>query len=59
MDLDVHTSLKQVLAKAQSLEQSKDWPKAASAYEKAANLMSVWAEQAVGRDAEEDRKSVV
>jgi katanin p60 ATPase-containing subunit A1 len=56
MDLDVHTSLKQVLAKAQSLEQSKDWPKAASAYEKAANLMSMWAEQAHGRDAEERRK---
>ena len=56
MDLDVHTSLKQVLAKAQSLEASKDWPKAASAYEKAANLMSMWAEQAHGRDAEERRK---
>src|SRR5688572_32675613 len=58
MDLDVHTSLKQVLAKAQSLEQSKDWPKAASAYEKAANLMSTWAEQAHGRDAEERRKKM-
>ena len=56
MDLDVHTSLKQVLAKAQTFETSKDWPKAASAYEKAANLMSMWAEQAHGRDAEERRK---
>ena len=56
MDLDVHTSLKQVLAKAQTFEASKDWPKAASAYEKAANLMSMWAEQAHGRDAEERRK---
>ncbi|HEX7898654.1 MAG TPA: ATP-binding protein [Planctomycetota bacterium] len=56
MDLDVHTSLKAVLAKAQTFEASKDWPKAASAYEKAANLMSMWAEQAHGRDAEERRK---
>jgi katanin p60 ATPase-containing subunit A1 len=56
MDLDVHTSLKQVLAKAQTFEASKDWPKAASAYEKAANLMSMWADQAHGRDAEERRK---
>jgi SpoVK/Ycf46/Vps4 family AAA+-type ATPase len=56
MDLDVHTSLKQALAKARTFEDSKDWPKAASAYEKAANLMSMWAEQAVGRDAEERRK---
>jgi SpoVK/Ycf46/Vps4 family AAA+-type ATPase len=56
MDLDVHTSLKQALAKARTFEDSKDWPKAASAYDKAANLMSMWAEQAVGRDAEERRK---
>lgn len=56
MDLDVHSSLKTVLAKAKTFEDSKDWPKAASAYEKAANLMSMWAEQAVGRDAEERRK---
>lgn len=56
MDLDVHTSLKQVLAKAKTFEDAKDWPKAASAYDKAANLMSLWAEQAVGRDAEERRK---
>ena len=56
MDLDVHTSLKAVLAKAKTFEDARDWPKAASAYEKAANLMSVWAEQAVGREAEERRK---
>jgi katanin p60 ATPase-containing subunit A1 len=56
MDLDVHTSLKQVMAKAKTFEDAKDWPKAASAYEKAANLYSMWAEQAHGRDAEERRK---
>jgi len=56
MDIDVHTSLKQALAKARTFEDSKDWPKAASAYDKASNLMSMWADQAVGRDAEERRK---
>jgi SpoVK/Ycf46/Vps4 family AAA+-type ATPase len=56
MEVDVHQPLKQALAKAKTFEDAKDWSKAASAYEKAANLMSVWAEQAMGREAEERRK---
>jgi SpoVK/Ycf46/Vps4 family AAA+-type ATPase len=58
MELDVQTPIKQALAKAKSLYESREFDKAASAYEKAANLMSVWAEQAIGRDAEERRKKM-
>jgi SpoVK/Ycf46/Vps4 family AAA+-type ATPase len=58
MDVDVQLPLKQALAKAKTAYESKDYAKAASAYEKAANLMSVWAEQAVGREAEERRKKM-
>ncbi|HLY11996.1 MAG TPA: ATP-binding protein [Planctomycetota bacterium] len=58
MEVDVQAPLKQALAKAKSFTEAKDWTKAASAYEKAANLMSMWAEQAHGREAEERRKKM-
>src|SRR5262252_1647177 len=58
MEVDVQAPLKQALAKAKSFAEAKDWAKAASAYEKAANLMSTWAEQAHGREAEERRKKM-
>ena len=58
MEVDVQAPLKQALAKAKSFYDAKDYPKAASAYEKAANLMSLWAEQAMGREAEERRKKM-
>jgi SpoVK/Ycf46/Vps4 family AAA+-type ATPase len=58
MEVDVQAPLKQALSKAKSFYESKDYDKAASAYEKAANLMSVWAEQAMGREAEERRKKM-
>src|SRR5579872_2621703 len=58
MEVDVQAPLKQALAKAKSFTEAKDWTKAASAYEKAANLMSLWAEQAHGREAEERRKKM-
>jgi SpoVK/Ycf46/Vps4 family AAA+-type ATPase len=58
MEVDVQAPLKQALAKAKSFTEAKDWGKAASAYEKAANLMSLWAEQAHGREAEERRKKM-
>jgi SpoVK/Ycf46/Vps4 family AAA+-type ATPase len=58
MEIDVQLPLKQALAKAKSYMEAKDWAKAASAYEKAANLMSTWAEQAHGREAEERRKKM-
>jgi len=58
MEVDVQAPLKQALAKAKSFTEAKDYPKAASAYDKAANLMSLWAEQAMGRDAEERRKKM-
>jgi len=58
MEIDVQLPLKQALAKAKTYSEAKDWAKAASAYEKAANLMSTWAEQAHGREAEERRKKM-
>ncbi|MGH9389534.1 MAG: ATP-binding protein, partial [Vicinamibacteria bacterium] len=58
MEVDVQAPLKQALAKAKSFYESKDFDQAAVAYEKAANLMSVWAEQAMGREAEERRKKM-
>src|SRR5436190_3401578 len=58
MEIDVQLPLKQALAKAKTFTEAKDWSKAASAYEKAANLMSMWAEQAHGREAEERRKKM-
>jgi katanin p60 ATPase-containing subunit A1 len=56
MEVDVHQPLKQALAKAKAAVEDGDAPKAAGLYEKAANLMSLWAEQALGREAEERRK---
>jgi SpoVK/Ycf46/Vps4 family AAA+-type ATPase len=58
MEVDVQAPLKQALAKAKSFYDAKDFSKAASAYEKAANLMSMWADQAMGREAEERRKKM-
>ncbi|HVR83833.1 MAG TPA: ATP-binding protein [Planctomycetota bacterium] len=58
MEVDVQAPLKQALAKAKTFTEAKDWTNAASAYEKAANLMSMWAEQAHGREAEERRKKM-
>src|ERR1041384_4126570 len=58
MEIDVHLPLKQALAKAKTYTEAKDWAKAATAYEKAATLMSTWAEQAHGREAEERRKKM-
>jgi SpoVK/Ycf46/Vps4 family AAA+-type ATPase len=58
MEIDVQVPLKQALAKAKTYTEAKDWAKAATAYEKAANLMSTWAEQAHGREAEERRKKM-
>ncbi|MBI3854986.1 MAG: ATP-binding protein [Planctomycetes bacterium] len=58
MEVDVQAPLKQALAKAKTFAEAKDWAKAASAYEKAATLMSTWAEQAHGREAEERRKKM-
>jgi SpoVK/Ycf46/Vps4 family AAA+-type ATPase len=58
MEVDVSQPLKQALAKAKTFAEAKDFSKAASAYEKAANLMAMWADQAMGREAEERRKKI-
>src|ERR1051325_2420358 len=58
MEVDVQAPLKQALAKAKSFAEAKAWAKAAPAYEKAPTLMSTWAEQAHGREAEERRKKM-
>ena len=49
MELDVHEPIKKALARAKTCYEKKDMPGAASLYEKAANLMSIYAEQALGR----------
>jgi SpoVK/Ycf46/Vps4 family AAA+-type ATPase len=56
MDVDVQQPLKQALSKAKASAEAKDYAKAAAFYEKAANLMSMWADQALGREAEDRRK---
>ncbi len=56
MELDVHEPIKKALARAKTCYEKKDFPSAASLYDKAANLMSIYAEQALGREAEERRK---
>src|SRR5476651_1182890 len=58
MDVDVQLPLKQALAKAKTFTEAKDWAKAATAYERAATLMSTWAEQVYGCEAEERRKKM-
>ena len=58
MELDVHGSIKRTLKKAKGYYETKENSKAASAYEKAANLISMWAEQAMGREAEQRRKKM-
>lgn len=56
MEINVQEPLKKALTKAKAHYDSKEFDKAAAAYEQAANLMSMFAEQAQGREAEERRK---
>lgn len=56
MELDLHEPIRKALAKAKEALESKEYSRAAAAYDKAANLMSLYAEQAMGREAEERRK---
>src|SRR3972149_11483869 len=56
MEVDLHEPIKQSLSKAKEYYQHKEYSKAAGAYEKAADLMSIYAEQAIGREAELRRK---
>lgn len=56
MELDLHTPIKQALARARASYEARDYGEAARAYEKAANLMLKFAEQAIGREAEERRR---
>lgn len=56
MELDLHTPIKQALARARASYEARDFAEASRAYEKAANLMFKFAEQATGREAEERRR---
>ncbi|HZN61443.1 MAG TPA: ATP-binding protein [Planctomycetota bacterium] len=56
MDLDLHEPIKKALSRARQASESGDHSRAAAAYDKAASLMSLFAEQATGREAEERRK---
>ena len=56
MDIDVAPRINKALKEAESCQKSKDLDRAASAYDQAAKWMSIFAEQATGREAEERRK---
>lgn len=56
MELDLQEPIKKCLAAAKRAYEEKDLARAAAAYEKAADLMSTFAEQAIGREAEQRRK---
>ena len=43
MEVDLHEPIKQSLSKAKEYYQRKEYSKAAGAYEKAADLMSIYA----------------
>ncbi len=58
MEMDVHEPIKRALAKARQHYQAGESEKAASCYEKAANLLGVYAEQATSREAEMRRKKM-
>lgn len=58
MEMDVHEPIKRALAKAKQHYQAREFDKAASCYEKASNLLGVYAEQATSREAEQRRKKM-
>ncbi|MBI2931556.1 MAG: ATP-binding protein [Planctomycetes bacterium] len=58
MEMDLHEPIKRTLAKARQHFQAGEHDKAASCYEKAANLLGVYAEQATSREAETRRKKM-
>src|SRR5262245_52693805 len=56
MELDLHEPIKKALSCARQASEAGDSARAAAAYDKAASLMALYAEQATGREAEERRK---
>ncbi len=58
MEMDVHEPIKRALAKAKQHFKDGEPEKAAACYEKAANLLGVYAEQATSREAEQRRKQM-
>jgi len=56
VEIDVQQPIKKALAKAKEHFDAGDSMKAAVMYEKAADLMTIFAEQAIGREAEQRRK---
>jgi SpoVK/Ycf46/Vps4 family AAA+-type ATPase len=56
LELDLKEPIKKALAAAKSAFEERDYSTAAAAYDKAAELMSRFAEQAIGREAEMRRK---
>lgn len=58
MEMDVHQPIKRALAKAKEHFKAGENDKAASCYEKAANLLGIFAEQATSREAEQRRKKM-
>lgn len=54
--MDLYTPIKQALVKAKESYEAREFDRAAAQYDKAANLMAIYAEQAIGRDAEMRRR---
>jgi SpoVK/Ycf46/Vps4 family AAA+-type ATPase len=54
--MDLYTPIKQALTRAKEYYEAREADKAAAAYDKAASLMSIYAEQAIGREAEMRRR---
>lgn len=54
--MDLYSPIKQALTKAKELYEAREYDRAAAAYDKAASLMAIYAEQAIGRDAEMRRR---
>jgi SpoVK/Ycf46/Vps4 family AAA+-type ATPase len=54
--IDLHEPIKQALTAAQKAFDDNDLTRAAAAYDQASNLMALYAEKALGRDAELRRK---
>ncbi|MCE9584344.1 MAG: ATP-binding protein [Planctomycetes bacterium] len=54
--MDLYSPIKLALTKAKEMYEAREHEKAAAAYDKAASLMAIYAEQAIGRDAEMRRR---
>lgn len=55
--MDLHQGIITALRRARAFTQQREFFRAAASYEKASDLMTIYAEQAFGREAEARRKA--